>query len=169
LSKDKYIYDNYGMKGARVGQAVSDILSKPQPSYTVEDILSEYGNKYALDLEKTIENNKKKYKSPFYVFVLTKKEFWTDNVVRNWFIARQTPPHGSDMMKEYPHHTKTLYVVDTDNGNLRVVWTLPGYEDCKSILKTPDSYDKDLVKWVLECFGGSLDKNSYDVVCDKTS
>ena len=158
---NKYINDTFGRQGKRVGQAVHDILSKDQPSYTVEDILSEYGKDYCIEFENTIEANKKKYTSPFYIFVLTKKEFYANNVVRNWFIARQTPPHASDMMKQYPNHTKTLYIVDYTKGRVRVVWTIPGYEECKSIMNQPDKYDEQLCEWVLDCFGHNLNKDSY--------
>lgn len=160
---DKYDYNMFGSKGKRVGKAVLDIISTDQPSYTVEDILSEYGKDYCLEFEKTIEENKKKYKSPFYIFVLTKKEFYASNVVRNWFIARQTPPYGSQMMTDYPNHTKTLYIVDADKGELRVLWSIPGKEECKSILKEPQIYSQELVSWILDCYSGGLDKESYSV------
>lgn len=163
MSNDsKYNYNRFGSKGSRVGQAVTDILSKEQPVYTVGEMLEGIGPKFAAELEKTINDNLGKYKSPFYVLALTKKEFWADNVVRNWFIARQTAPYALDMMINYPHHTKTLYVINGDRGDLKVAWSLPGYEDCKSILKTPDSYNPELVGWIKDCFNGDLNKDRYD-------
>jgi len=52
----KYRYNKRGTKGARVGQAVSDILSKDQPTYSVGEILDGFGAKFAQELEKAIEN-----------------------------------------------------------------------------------------------------------------
>lgn len=162
-TEEKYINRTFGQKSSRVGQAVCDILSKDQPSYTVEDILAEAGNQYCLDFEKTIEDNKKKYTSPFYIFVLTKKEFYANNVVRNFFIARQTPPYASQMMIQYPNHTKTLYIVDAVKGKVRVLWSIPSSEECKSILKTPQSFDEKLCTWILDCYSGKLDKDCYPI------
>lgn len=157
----KYTYDRFGSKGMRVGQAVYDILSKDQPTYTAEDILNEYAPKYMEEIERCVEANKDKLRNPFYIFVLTHKEMWAENVVRNWFIARQTPPHGFDAVSDYPHHNKTLYLVDVKKGKMMLCWTVPGIEDCKSIMKNPMAYDPDLVRWIDECFKGKLDKDSY--------
>lgn len=158
----KYRYNKRGTKGARVGQAVSDILSKDQPTYSVGEILDGFGAKFAQELERTIDDNIHKYRSPFYVFALTKKEFWADNVVRNWFCARQSPPYALDMMIQYPGYTKTLYVVDSNKGDLKVAWSIPGWEECKSILKTPDTFSYELVQWIKDCWNQKLDLDNYD-------
>ena len=161
-AKDKkYAYERHGMKGARAGQAVHDILSKDQPTYTAEDILDAYAPKYMADLEKCVDENKSKYQSPFYIYVLSHKEMWAENIVRNWFIARQTPPYALDMVVQYPHQMKTLYMVDTKIGKIKLLWTLPGLEDCKSIVKEKHKYDPDLVKWIEMCFSGQLDRDTY--------
>lgn len=157
----KYSYNKHGSKGARVGQAVHDIVSRDQPQHTVEEVLDGYAPRYLADLEKTIEDNKSKFESPFYVYVMSHKEMWAENVVRTWFIARQTPPHALDMVTNYPYQMKTLYLVDTKLGKFKLLWTLPGIEDCKSILKAKHHYDPDLVRWIEMCFAGKLEKDSY--------
>lgn len=158
---DKYDYNRFGSKGKRVGQAVVDIISEPQPMQTVGDTLAAYAPDYAKEMEQCIEDNMHKYKSPFFVFVITKKEMWAENVVRNWFIARQTPPHAFDMMSQYPHATKTLYMVDAKKGHVEAMWSLPGWEDCISVAKNPSAFDPKLVKWIEECFSHGLDRDSY--------
>lgn len=163
-SDPRYDYNRFGSAGKRVGQAVVDILSKEQPSYTVGDVLDGYATKFAQELEKCIEDNKDKYRGAFYVLVMTHKEMWADNVVRNWFIARQTPPYAMDMMQSYPHRTKTLYMVDPKKGHITIIWSIPGFEECKSILKNKETYDPQLVKWIVDCFNGDLDKDSYEFV-----
>jgi hypothetical protein len=158
---DKYSYNRFGSKGKRVGQAVVDILSKPQPIQTVGDTLDAFGPDFAKQIEQCIEDNKSKYKNPFYIFVLTKKEFWANNVVRNWFIARQTAPHAFDMMEQYSNYTKTLYIVDSAKGNIKCLWSLPGWDDCLTIAKAPQKFDPELVKWVEGCFTRQLDRDEY--------
>lgn len=160
----KYDYNRFGMSGQRVGQAVYDILSKEQPSQTVEDILENYGPQFAKEIDEAIERSKNKFKSPYYIFVLTNKEFWAENVVRNWFVPRQTPPHATDMMIQYPHHTKTLYIVDARRGNIQLIWTIPGYNECISILKTPSTFDESIVKNIIKCFDGQLDLDEYKFI-----
>ncbi len=160
-SQEKYAYNRFGKKGTRVGQAVVDILSQQQASQTVGDVLDGYGPDYARQIEECVEQNQSKYKSPFYIFVLTKKEFWANNLVRNWFIARQTPPHAFDMMEQYSNYTKTLYIVDADRGKLEIVWSLPGFDDCIAVAKNPGAYDPQLVKWIEDCFTRGLDKEKF--------
>jgi hypothetical protein len=158
---DKYEYNRFGVKSTRVGQAVVDILSTKQPEYTVEDIIDGMAEDFTNQLIDCYEKNKKKYRNPFYILVLTKKEMWAVNVVRNFFIARQTPPHASDLEIEYPNFTKTLYMLDSEKGQFKALWSLPGIEEMKSILKNPMPYHDDLVHWIYDFQDGKLDKDSY--------
>jgi hypothetical protein len=160
-SSNKYDYNRFGSKGQRVGQAVFDIISHYQPMQTVGETLDAFGPDYAKQMEECIEDNEHKYTNPFYIFVLTKKEFFANNVLRNYFIARQTPPHAFDMMEQYSNYTKTLYIIDANRGNIKCLWTLPGFDDCITIARNPANYDPDLVKWVEDCFSKKLDKDSY--------
>jgi hypothetical protein len=161
--EQKYDYNRFGSKGQRVGQAVVDIMSRENAPQTVEETLDAFGPDYAKELDDTIELNKGKYKSPFYVLVLMKKEMWAVNVLRNYFIARQTPPYALDLIQEYPNYTKTLYQVDSVKGNLKLVWSIPGHSECISILKTPGSFDEDLVKWIIAAYGGKLELDAYNL------
>lgn len=160
-SDKRYDYDRFGSKGKRVGQAVVDFASKDQPTYTAGEILDGYSQKYCDELQTAIDNHKNKLESPFFVLVLSHKEMWAANMVRNWFISRQTPPYALELVCQYPHHMKTLYMVDAKTNDLKVCWTLPGLEDCKVILRRPQDYDPQLVTWINECFSGKLEKDSY--------
>ena len=154
METDKYDYNRFGSKGKRVGQAVVDILANNPAPQTVEETIFEFGPDFAKELEKTIEDNRHRYKSPFYVLVLTKKEMWACNVVRNFFIARQTAPRSSSMVVEYPNYTKTLYKVNPKKGTVDALWSIPGHEECKSISKSPESFDPELLKWIKEAYSG---------------
>ena len=159
---DKYIYNQNGSKSTRVGQAVHDILSVAQPTYTVEDIIDGMSEDFTKEMTDCIEKHKSKYRNPFYILVLTAKMMWADNVIRNWFIARQTPPHATDLVVDFPNHIKTLYIVDTSRGLFKALWSLPGKGDIISILKDPMPYDDDLVHWIYSMQEGKLDKDFYD-------
>jgi hypothetical protein len=157
----KYDYNQLGTKGSRVGQAVLDIMSKPQAEQTCEDTMDAFGPDYVKQIEDAIDANKHKYKTEFYIFVLTKKEFWATNVVRNWIVARQSAPYAFEMMEQYPNHTKTLYLVDAQKGKIAVAWSLPGFDDCITIARSPDSFNQQLVRWVEQCFSRRLDRDTY--------
>lgn len=165
-SKDpRYLYNKHGVKGARVGQAVSDILSKDNPTYTVGEILEGFGAKFAQELEKSVNDSLDKFQSPFYILALTKKDltyFGVENVVRNWFVPRQTAPYVSELMVQYPNHTKTLYVVHGDRGDIKVAWSIPANEDCKSIMKKPWLYSPELVDWIERGRTRKLDLDNYE-------
>ena len=154
---DKYDYKRFGSNAKRVGQAVYDILKQgSQPTYTTEDIIDGYQHEYVKEFEKCIEHNKDKYDNPFYILVLSHKEHWAENVMRNWFIARQTAPSAYDMICQFANHMKTLYKID-NSGELKVEWTLPGIQDIRSILNHPDRYDPILVKYCANAIGISVD------------
>jgi hypothetical protein len=156
INDKKYTYDRFGMKGARVGQAVHDILSAKEETTTVEEILDEYSHKFVQELEDTISANEHKYKDIFHVFVLSNKEMWAINVVRNWFVARETAPDALDMVGQYPNHCKILYEVNKKTGQLKLKWTIPGLQDCISVVNNPNMYDPTLYQWITQCFNGGL-------------
>ena len=161
-SDKRYDYNRFGMKGKRVGQAVADILSEDQLVYTSQDIIDGYSEKYTKEFQDTIEKNKHKYKDNFYVLVFSNKEMWAENVVRNWFVARETAPHATDMIAQYPHHMKTLYLVNAGKGLLSICWSLPGIQDILVILKNPSLYNEELVKWISLTLDGKLNLDSYE-------
>ena len=154
--KSKYTYNRFGMKGARVGQAVYDILSKDQPDYTVEELLEGMNQKFLEGFEECIKNGTKEYHNePFYVLVLQKKELTmlgVSNVVENVFVARKSEPRAIDLVQEYPHAVKILYAIDPKKGDFSIKWCMPDIEACKSIAKNPQSVDPQVYKWINQCF-----------------
>lgn len=158
---DKYDYNRFGSHAKRVGQASIDLLSKEMPTQTVGDTIEAFGQQYADEIEKTVEQNRGKYKDPFYILVFTKKEFLIVNSLRNWFVARQTAPFAFEMMQQYPEHTKTLYIVDASKGRIKLLWSLPGFHDCITVAKNPHLYAPELVRWIELCFNNKLDKDAY--------
>lgn len=133
---------------SKVGEAAYKLLQKTDAAPTVEEILNEYQTKYAKEIEETIQNNHHKFDKDFYILVLTKKEHWAVNVLRNWFIARQTPPSVSHLRREYPNFMSTLYKVNKNGFGITVEWSLPTEQDCKTILKNKHLYDPQLVSWI---------------------
>lgn len=134
-------------KNKSVGAATKEILEKPQHEYQVQEIIDEYANKYVKELETAVQENCKRFESPFYVVVLHKKEPWALNVLRNWFIGRQTCPSIQTMWNSYKNFMHTIYEVDGDKGDIRLVRSLPSPDEAKVIVKNFHLYDSDLVRW----------------------
>lgn len=142
---------------SKVGQAVYDILKRDQVQTSVEEVLSEAEKKYTQEMEDIIQSNFNKYDSPFYIIVLTKKEPWALNVMRNWFIARQTRPKVQFLRQEFPNHMSTVYSVNKSTHELKILWSLPIKQDADVVLKNRHLYDPTLVKWIEDCNSGALD------------
>lgn len=154
--KKKLSWESDTPKKPTVGQAVYDILSKPADHIEVQEILQEYQHKYLEEILECIKQNKDKYDPPFYIVVLTKKEPWALNVMRNWFIARQTKPSAKWMRDEFPNHQQTVYRWDDKQEKLDILWSLPIDQDAKVVLRNKDLYDCELVRWVTAFQEGKL-------------
>ena len=141
-----------------VGQAVYDFLRKPQQSMTVEEILDQAQHAYVKKMEEVVQDNVKKYDSPFYIVVLSKKEHWSELVLRNWFVARQTKPKASWLRYEFPNHMLTLYSYDKRSDKISVVWSLPTKQDSHTILKNRHLYAPELVKYITDFQENTLDR-----------
>lgn len=149
--------DNLPDNASKVGQAVHQILSKKQDTITVQEILDASSKRYLEEMESTIEKNFNKFELPFYIVVLSKKEPWALNVMRNYFIARQTRPLCKHLREEYPNFMSTLYEVT--RTELRILWSLPIEQDAAVILKNRHLYDPKLVEWIENCNSGKLDQS----------
>ena len=148
------IFDDSGSnrKTSKVGEAVYDILSKPQPQVEVGEIISEYASDYTKHVQEAVEKGAEQYQAPFYIVVLHKKEQWALNVIRNWFISRQTKPTAPAMWERFPNFMHTVY--EYDGYNLNLLWSLPSPQEARVILQNWDLYDPQLVEWVKDAFAG---------------
>lgn len=143
-------------KPKNVGQVVYDILQKDQHDTTVGEILDEYQYQYLEEIIDCIQKNRHKFDSPFYIVVLTKKEPWALNVMRNWFIARQTKPSAKIMREDYPNFMQTVYKWNDKDEKIDILWSLPIAQDAQVVLKNKQLYDAQLVKWVMDFQEGKL-------------
>ena len=154
MEEKSYSYDRFGSTGQRVGQAVYDVLSQDQPTYSAEEILDEMANGIVSYIEEAVNKGCEKYEGKFYLLHLFKKHL-CEHGIENAMLQKATCFQNrrwtpQEVMEAHPHSSKTLYEVDKVNGVAKLLWTVPGWEDCKSIKKNPTLYDPDLVKWVNE-------------------
>jgi REP element-mobilizing transposase RayT len=141
---------------AKVGQAVYDILSKPtHDMQNVGETLDAMTPRYYKELFDTFENNRKQFSSPFYIVVLRKKEPWALNVLRQWYIARQSKPSARVLRKDYPNHDHDVWEADSKADDVRLLWTLPTSQDAQTILTNKGMYQEDVVECI-EKFNAGL-------------
>lgn len=155
--KLKVSKDELPTNTSKVGEAVHKILSKEQDSMSVEDVIDQYADKYTKEIASVLENNVNKFDPPFHVVVLHKKEPWSVNVLRNWFVARQTRPSAKVLRLDYPNHTHTVYSYDKRSGELKILWSLPTAQEALTIKKNGHLYDPVLLSWITQFENGKLD------------
>lgn len=141
---------------AQVGKAVYDILSKPQERQEVGETVEAMTARYYRELFDTITENKGKYESPFYIVVQRKKEFWATNVLRQWFISRQTRPAASFLRSDWPNADHDLWEIDTKDQRVQFLYTLPTAQDSASIMKNAQQYSPDLINTIKAFNEGKL-------------
>lgn len=146
----KYKYNRFGTKGARVGQAVYDMMKSGEPASTAGEVLDAYAPKFIKLLEEAVERGARHWQHPFCVMVLSRKEMLFPNVETHFFVDRQTIPDSFDMALQYPNWTKTAYKVTGDK--VEILWSIPGDQDCIQVLKNPKLYDPELIRWIKECY-----------------
>ena len=160
MTNSDYSYQRFGCDAQRVGQAVYDILEQEQPEYTVEEILDEMGKGIVNYIQEAAEDGYNSFDSDFYIIhTLRKKlgEMGIENLMIQKAVAFQDGPlDAAWYLEELPTASSTLYQVDRKNGVIKLLWTVPGLEECKSILKNPQIYDPDLVKWVKDAVAESV-------------
>lgn len=130
-----------------VGAETKKILEKENYQYEVGEIIDEYSKSYVDEVRKAVEENASKFESPFHIVVLHKKEPWALNVLRSWFIGRQTRPDIKEMWTNYRNFMHTVYMVDAVKGNIELLYTLPSPQEAEVILKNWYLYDPNLVRW----------------------
>lgn len=139
-------------KNKTVGEEVYKRLESGEASPQVQEIIDEYQKQYVDEMHKAIEINAPNFEDPFYIVVLHKKEPWALNVLRNYFIGRQTRPSVKTMWKDYKNYMHTVYECDSKKGELKLLYTLPSPFEAKNIIKNWMQYDAQLVRWCHNAF-----------------
>lgn len=155
--KHKYHVEGGSSKTVRVGQAAFDLLSK-QDDYVqqVGETIEMMTPKYLEGLRNCCENASSDFKSPFYIVVLGKKEPYALNVLRHWYIARQSKPSSQTLAVDYPNHFQDVFEYNKDTGDCKLLWSLTASWNHKEILKHRDTYHPDLVQWHVDHYEGKL-------------
>lgn len=108
-----------------VGKAAYDRLRNPDAKQGIIDTQREMQKGY-IDQLVICAKRYPDWKEPFYICVITKKERILENVIRNYFFARQTRPS--------PDYNMALYQYDPVFEKITFEWCLPDPETVDFIL-----------------------------------
>lgn len=147
---------------AKVGQAVYDIISRPQASQTVEETIEAMTGKYFQKLMEAVEEGCRSPNYPpiFYVVIERKKETLAgnaSNVLKHKYITTPFKPRAKLLREECPNSDFDLYEADKRKCEITHIWTLPTYQDSVTIMKNKHLYDPQYVKWIEDYNKGILD------------
>jgi len=141
-----------------VGQAALDLQKKDEIIHAVElERAIHKGNKSAdsweSQLMECLQRGMSRYEGDFYLTVITKKERLLENVVRRYFIDRESCPT--------PEFDQTVFRYVKKDDALKYLWTVPDIQACHELyINAADVSDelKPLVSMVLDFRSGRLDR-----------
>jgi hypothetical protein len=143
-------------KKKTVGEISTDLLAKSHENkHTAYDQMQEQLTDYDKNLYECVDNYKKKYQGDFFVAVLTKKEHLMANVIRHYFIARQTCPT--------PNYDQAVYKYNATSCIIEFIWVIPSKPYCLHMLDNYTHLGKEeleLFKFVVDFAEGTLFKKA---------
>ena len=140
------------------GKAAYDLLHKSieaNEMQEVQETIDAMTPAYIAELEDCAQKNSRKYDGKYYIVCLRKKETFFVNVIRQWFIARQTKPIPDVLFRDYPNFDHDIWEI-SPGGDTKLLWSLPPGQEQRTIMKNPHLYHSDLVQWIKDFQNGCL-------------
>jgi len=139
-------------KKTTVGQEAVKRLANPDTKQGIVDTEREVNKDYFEEIQKCVDSHKQ-WTEPFYVVIHYKKERTLHNVVRRYFLARQSLPT--------PQWNQDVWRYDPKSGDLRYLWTLPEEQTAMWMVGNPEEVPKEqyvLLAFILDFLDGKLFK-----------
>lgn len=112
-----------------VGEASLDLQKQDVVDATYQELQTEMQKEYMHTLWKEIDEQKELFKEPFYLVVITKREKLMTNVMRNYFMSRQSCPT--------PDWDQAVYRYTKSEDKLEFLWVIPDRDICDWMLDHP--------------------------------
>lgn len=135
-----------------VGKISSDLLANSSVlDHSAEEQMKEQLDAYESNMFEAIERGKQSFPHDFYIVVETKKEPKMKNVIRNYFIVRQSCPT--------PQYDNSVYRFHRESEHCEFLWVLPSrdvYNMIKNNALNLPKEERELLQFVLEDADGTL-------------
>ncbi len=142
-------------KKVTVGEEVLKRLLAPDPSQGIIDTQREADKEYFVEIDKCVATHKS-WHDPWYIVIHHKKEHLLENVIRRYFIARQSMPT--------PQWDQTVWRYEPNTTDLIFLWVLPDENTAKWMAANPADIHPEqhhLLSYVLECLDKTLYRKYY--------
>jgi hypothetical protein len=140
------------MKRDTVGKISWDLLANSSVlDHSADEQMKEQLDTYEANMFEAIERGKKAFPQDFYIVVETKKEPKMKNVIRNYFIVRQSCPT--------PQYDNSVYKFHHATEFCEFLWVLPSkqvYNMMKNRALELPAEERQLLQFVLEDSDGTL-------------
>ena len=136
-----------------IGALSQELLQKDFDTRDPIELQREMQKKYIDSLVECVEHNKNLYKGDFYITVIAKKEPLMQNVMRNYFFARNSCPT--------PDYDQSVFRYKSATEELEFLWCIPDRETCFIFLENKDKVvfeETELLQNIIDFNDGSLYK-----------
>lgn len=134
-----------------VGSIALDLMSQEQenrdPIAQQRAMLSDYEKNF----QDAFKRGQAQFNGNFYIVVITKKERLMENVIRNYFLVRESCPT--------PDHDQIVYKYDKAQDFVDLLWVVPCQHACETYRSRPldvPKEEKALLMDILSFYDGSL-------------
>lgn len=139
------------MKPKTVGKIATDLLINANETHSVTEQMQENLSEYDKNIYECIELGKKEYTGDFYLVVITKNEKLLQNVLRHYFLSRQSCPS--------PQYDEAVYKYHSSEERVEFLWVVPSKQTCEyfvvNSLQIPEE-ERQLLDFVLRFTNGDL-------------
>ena len=139
-------------KNSTVGEEAYKRLLNPDHKQGIIDTQREIDKKYFDGIEECVKLHKGKhgFEGDFFIVVIAKKERLMENVIRRYYVARQTLPA--------PEFDQTVWRY-LKEGDLQFIWVVPDHNTAQEMYHHPERVPKEemhLYKMVKALMEGRL-------------
>lgn len=134
-----------------VGKASLKLMQEPQENKDVnaqrEAMLSDFEKNFY----QAFDRGKAQFNGDFYIAVITKKERLMQNVLRNYFLVRESCPT--------PDYDQAVYHCRKRDNAVELLWTIPNIQACERYKVDPlgvKAENRELLKCIFSFYDGSL-------------
>lgn len=144
-------------KKTSVGEEAYKRLLNPDDKQGIIDTQREIDKEYFKELEACVKRVKGKpnFEGDFFVVVMVKKERLMENVIRRYFIPRQTLPT--------PDFDQTVWRI-RKSGDAEFIWCTPDHNTCQEIYHHPEKVPAD-EQWLYQMVKALMEGRLYHEAC----